>query len=38
MYALLHSADVVVGQTQQLSRLYQYVGDHSDQIATGQPR
>lgn len=30
--------DTVMGQAKQLNTTYQYVANHSDEIATGQPR
>jgi hypothetical protein len=35
-FVLLHTTDIVLNQTQQLSNTYQYVDNHADQIATGQ--
>jgi hypothetical protein len=35
-FMLLKTTDSVVGQTQLLNSTYQYVANHSDQIAAGQ--
>ena len=35
MYLLMHTTNVVLGQTQRLSQTYQYVANHNDQLATG---
>jgi hypothetical protein len=35
-FMLLKTTDIVIAQTQQLNSTYQYVANHSDQIATGQ--
>lgn len=35
LYGLLHVANVVLAQTQQLSSTYQYVANNADKIAAG---
>lgn len=34
-YMLVHTTDVVLGQTQRLNAAYQYVATNSDQIVRG---
>ena len=36
MYVLLHTTNLVLGQTQHLSQTYQYVANHGDELATGR--
>ena len=36
MVFLLHTTNVVLGQTQQLNTTYQYVANNADKIAAGQ--
>lgn len=33
---LLYTSNIVLAQTKQLNNTYQYVANHSDEIATGQ--
>jgi len=35
-YVLLHTTDVVLSQTQQLSATYQYVANNADKLAGGR--
>jgi hypothetical protein len=35
-YVLLHTTNIVLGQTQQLNATYQYVANNADRLAVGQ--